>query len=424
MHSREVWSRRAFLRAGAFAAAGVAAGCAAPSPSPEGTTPAAAPLPTGTPLPVATVAPTSTATPPPTVTLEPTATTPPPTATPEPSATLSPTPASVLATAREPTATLLPPTATPASTHTPTPAATTPIVRPSRSELIAHYPGTAQSVVSAVRHAGVWDGEQIQVHVVLQMLDAAITQLTGLQDALAAWGVLFDPGEVIGIKVNTISRYTTTPTVAYAVAQRLQDTGISAEQIILFDRTDRELGDRGFTINADGPGVRCRGAKAWEQPAQVAGSTQRIHDVILGCSALINVPPLKEHSISGFTSAMKNHYGSVDSPGRLHGNSCDPYIPELNALPVIRDKTRLIVGDLLRTCPYDWNRMIKEDTIAMSFDPLAYDRFARQMLVDRREADKRPGPYITALSHYLDTAFAIGLGADREHTEVRRAVLG
>lgn len=304
----------------------------------------------------------------------------------------------------------------------PSPTAT--VALPGRADLLAHYPQTAQSVVSVVQHDGVWEGDQIRSSVVLQMLDAAITQLTGLNDALAAWRILFDPGEVVGIKVNTISRYSTTPETAYAVARRLQDAGIPAEQIILFDRSNGELKSRGFTVNADGSGVRCRGAKAWDQPTAVGESTQRIHDVMLACNALINIPPLKEHSFAGFTSALKNHYGTINGPEQLHGNHCDPYIPELNALPIIRDKTRLIVGDLLRTCPYDWNRMTKENQIAMSFDPVAHDTIARQILLDRRDADGRQGQYIVGLSHYLDTAVKLELGADTAHTEVRKAVLG
>jgi hypothetical protein len=256
------------------------------------------------------------------------------------------------------------------------------------------------------------------------MLDAAIAQLTGLNDATVAWKALFDPGETVGIKVNTISRYTTTPEVAYAVAQRLQDAGVPAEQIVLFDRSNGELAARGFTINDGGPGVQCRGAKAWAEPTTIAGSIQRLHDVLVSCDALINIPALKEHGISGFTSAMKNHYGTIDRPGQLHGNHCDPHIPALNGAPAIRAKTRLIVGDLLRTCPYDWNRMTKENTVAMSFDPVAHDFFARQVLLDRRDVDGRPGQYIAGLSHYLDTAVKLGLGASPEQTQIRESSLG
>jgi hypothetical protein len=326
------------------------------------------------------------------------------------------------------TATLIPtipsdPASTPVPTSTPTPTVPPLTAQPSRADLVAHYPQAASSVVSVVRHDGVWNGDQIQSHVVLEMLDAALIQLTGINDAVLAWGALFDPGETIGVKVNTISRYTTTPQVAYAVAQRLQEAGIPAEQIVLFDRSDIELKKMGFTVNADGPGVRCRGAKEWEQPVQVAGTTQLVHDVMLSCNALINLPALKQHGISGFTSALKNHYGTINDPGRLHGRQCDPGIPELNALPVIRDKTRLIVGDFIRSCPYDWNRMTKENLIAMSFDPVAFDGVARQVLIDRRTADGRSAGDISGMSHYVESAVGLGIGAGEENIDLRKQVL-
>jgi hypothetical protein len=349
-----------------------------------------------------------------------------PTTVPPATATLVPTATQVPATA---TPTTVPAAATateiPTATPTPLPPTATPAAAvPARGELLAHYPQAEQSVVSLIQHDGASSGDEIERAVVLQMLDAALVELTGIGDALAAWHALFDPGETVGIKVNTISRYTTSPVVAYAVAQRLQDAGLAAEQIVLFDRTEWELRGQGYTLNLDGPGVRCRGAQAWESTVDVAGVTQRIHDVALGCDALINIPALKQHGDSGFTSAMKNHYGTVSDPGRLHGNNCDPYIPAVNALPVIREKTRLIVGDFIRICPYDWNRMSVENKIAMSFDPVAHDIVARQVLVGRREADGQSAGYIEGRSHYIDTAIAQGLGADAAHLTLREKRLG
>ena len=397
-------TRRSFFKTGALAAVGLVAGCAA-LPIAETPTPSVLSAATAT---VAVTAP----------------------------ATAAATAAAISSVTSTPqaTATVLPPvtaTALPAATPTVLPTFTalpaltaTPLdVTPARTDLIAHYPQTASSVVSIVTNSGVWEGDKILSDVVLEMLDVTLVQLTGINSALAAWQTLFDPGEVIGIKVNTISRYTTTPEVAYAVAQRLQEAGIPPEQIIIFDRTDRELAARGFTLSADGPGMRCRGAKAWEQSTGVSGSTQRIHDAMLSCDALINIPPIKQHGTSGFTSAMKNHYGTVRDPGALHGGDCDPYIAALNALPVIRDKTRLIVCDALRTCPYDWDHMVRENLIMMSFDPVANDTVARQVLLDRCQADGRKGTYILERSHYLDTAFKLGLGADVAHIEERRKLL-
>ena len=407
--------RRAFLKGAALAAAGLAA--CAPPVAPEEVHSEGSPTTTSVPEPTATgrPVPTDTASPvPPSPTETPSPTAVPPTAT-RPRPTASPTQTAAPTRTPVPTPTEAKPTATPT---------VDPLVGlPARADLLAHYPKVAQSVVSIVHHPGVWSGDEIQVNVLLTMLDAAIGQLTGIQDALTAWQVLFDPGEMIGIKVNTISRYTTAPQTAYAVAQRLQDAGIPANQIILFDRTNGELTDRGFTLNDGGSGVQCRGARSWEQPVTIAGTNQKVHDVMVSCDALINLPTLKQHGTSGFSSALKNHFGTVSQPSMLHGNDCDPGIPELNALPVIRDKTRLVIGDFVRICPYDWNRMTKESLIAMSVDPLAHDYVARQILLDRIAADGRSGSYIAERSHYLDTAFQQGLGADAAHTTVRRTSL-
>ena len=430
MHPRRKLSRRAFLASGAFAAAGLAAGCASTAPPTS-----AEASPTTGPSGLATLAKEATPTEPPTSEATPTI---PATPMATASVTMSPTQAPTreatptTAATQPPTHTPAPPSATATTaatpTHTPTseptPTETLVTSTPSRENLLAHYPATAQSVLSVVQHDGVWNDDQIQEHVVLEMLDAAITLLTGLNDALAAWQVLFDPSETVGIKVNTISRYTTTPAVTYAVAKRLQEAGIPAEQIVIFDRSDGELKARGFTINADGAGVRCRGAKGWEQPVEVTGTRQGIHDVLLSCSALINIPAFKMHDMCGMSAALKNHYGSVHAPGSMHGNHCDPYIAELNAIPVIRDKTRLIVGDALRTCPYDWNRMTKENAIAMSFDPVAHDLLARRVLTERRETDGQSAGIVVERSGYLASAVELGLGADEDHIEARRAVLG
>jgi hypothetical protein len=316
------------------------------------------------------------------------------------------------------------PAPTSASVPTTQSAQATPIhAQPARADLLAHYPQAPSSPVSLVRHEGAWHGDRVQEHVALEMLDAALVELTGIGDAAAAWRALFDPGERVGIKVNAASRYTTTPEVAYAVAQRLQEAGLAPEQITVFDCTDRELTDRGYTINADGPGVRCRGPVAWEGLERVAGFRQRVHDVMRSCDALINVPALKMHDIAGFTSALKNHYGTISHPRRLHDGFCNPAIPALNALPVIRDKTRLVIGDFIRICPYNWRQMSVENLIAMSFDAVAHDAVARQVLVERCEADGRPAGGIQSKSGYLQTAVEMGLGAGLGQVDLRQVTL-
>ena len=264
-----------------------------------------------------------------------------------------------------------------------------------------------------VRHAGASSGpDDIAADVVKQMLDAAIIELTGIDDAQRAWHTLFDPTERIAIKVNTISRYTTSVPLAYAVAEKLQAIGVVAENMVIFDRRTDELQRSGYTINENGPGVRCRATGGYREPREVAGTTQRLSDILLDCDALINLPLLKQHDFSGLTFAMKNHYGSIDRPSAMHFDHCDPGIAELNALPEIRNRTRLIIGDVLRMCPINWNQAVVENALMMSFDPVAHDYIGMQILTSWLSANGGNPVGITGRAKHLATAAALGLGTN------------
>jgi hypothetical protein len=284
-----------------------------------------------------------------------------------------------------PTATARP---TRAPTPTPTPLLTpTPAVAVRRPEVIRAYPDVPSRVVQA-HHAGAWDGDALVPGALRQMLDASITQLTGLNDAREAWGSLFLPDERIAIKVNAFRNsiiFTHVPLVA-ALTDALQDAGIPAEQIVIFDYYTSELEEAGFAVNRDGPGVRCYGTDSdYTGGWMVRRSQVQLSDVLLGCSALINVPVLKSHMISGISFALKNHYGTCSNPGGLHA-SIGQSMAELNALGPIRDRTRLVVGDVLEAClryaerwPY-WQADWRGDSILMSFDSVAHDAVGYQIL--------------------------------------------
>jgi hypothetical protein len=189
------------------------------------------------------------------------------------------------------------PTATPRPTVTPKPTPVTDIRRP---DVIRMYPEVASKVVHA-RHASAWDGEELAPGAIRQMLDRAITELTGIDRASEAWAALFAPDERIAIKVNTIatSSYWTRIPVVMAVAERLQDVGVPPEQIVIFDRYTIEMEDAGFPINKGEPGVQCHGTDlSYTTNWTVIDTEVGLSDVLLGCDALINVPLLKQHTIT------------------------------------------------------------------------------------------------------------------------------
>jgi uncharacterized protein (DUF362 family) len=140
------------------------------------------------------------------------------------------------------------------------------------------------------------------------------------------------------------------------------------------------------------------------------------------CDAIVNLPTPKQHGMAGVSLALKNHYGSVDRPGSLHGNSCDPAIAELNGQAPLRDKTRLIVGAALKVSPADWNQPKREDAVLLSFDPVALDTVARDILVRQREALAMSAAPLIEQSIHLRTAQEFSLGATDpgliEHREV------
>jgi hypothetical protein len=272
--------------------------------------------------------------------------------------------------------------------------------KPSREEVLKFYPDAPSSKVVRAVHSGAWNGADLVPDVLRQMLDASITELTGLEEACDAWEVLFSPNERIAIKVNSIRGAATHPQLVMALTDCLQDAGIPAEQIVIFDRNTRELKDEGYPVNVDGPGVRCYGnGENWGASGNYTpGWTLldrdiRLSDILLSCDALINVPILKRGG-PGISFAMKNHYGTFDIPARFHGSKFERSLPELNALPPIKDRTRLTIGDVLTTQAYygllDRYEVVDiGNTILMSFDPVAFDTIGLQVVVDRLTADER-----------------------------------
>ena len=324
----------------------------------------------------------------------------------------------------------MPPTSTipPSPTPGAEPQGGTPTPALDRGALTAHWPASATSRVVAVRHSGVWVDDVPDPATVLQMLDAGLSALTDVSDVLAVWRALFDSGEQVLLKVNCIARGgPTQPAVTYAVAQRLQDAGIPAENILIFDRTDAELAAAGYTLNKGGSGVQCRGNRTYGDGAEavLTQAKVRFFQDLDACDAIVNIPTPKQHDIAGFSGALKNHYGSVDRPALLHGNRCDPAIAELNAQPIPRDKTRIIIGAALNVSPFDWNSPERENALLLSFDPVALDTTARDILVRHRQAKAQDAGFLVDGSRHLVTAQALELGATEARLiDLREVALG
>ncbi|GAJ10393.1 unnamed protein product, partial [marine sediment metagenome] len=111
------------------------------------------------------------------------------------------------------------------------------------------------------------------------------------------------------------------------------------------------------------------------------------------CTASINIPVIKPHGMTGLTATLKNHYGTIDNPSSFHDNACtNPGIPEINAIPLIRNKERLIICNALQSVFKGGNRWIPGNFwpyggIILGTDPVAVDRVCLEVINEKRQEE-------------------------------------
>ena len=242
--------------------------------------------------------------------------------------------------------------------------------------------GSGLADVVLVRNREVLDKKgRPQIDVVFEMLDAAVSRLTGKTDAVEGWRTLFNPDDVVGIKTNVWRPINTTEAVEHALKTRVRDAGVSQKNIAISDRA------------------------VLDEP------------LFQKATALINARPMRSHHWSGVGSLLKNYIMFVPDPYNYHEDSC-ARLGEIWTYPVVRDKTRLNV--LVMFTPqfhnvgphgfspkHVWNYY----GLIAGFDPVAIDTIGVQIIQGIRNqyfGEQRP---LTPSPHHIkvaDTKYGIG----------------
>jgi uncharacterized protein (DUF362 family) len=240
-------------------------------------------------------------------------------------------------------------------------------------------------------------GSDVDPHRMAALLDRAMQTWFGSNNPLDPWKQLVRPGQVVGLKVNTIAgRGLSTNTILVeAIAQRLQQAGIRPYDVVIWDRTSHELERAGFHLSSAAGVVRCTGSDAvgYEDTPEAYGSVRCCLSRILTrtCDVILNVPLLKDHGGAGVTLSMKNMYGVIHNPHDCHGDGCNPGVADVNMLPTIRKKVRFTISDATSACyhggplckpEYLW----RPDSLMVGSDPVALDYTAWQ-IIDRKRAE-------------------------------------
>lgn len=256
------------------------------------------------------------------------------------------------------------------------------------------------------------------------MLDLGFRHLTGADQSPDGPAALFSRKDRVGIKISTIGgrMISTRPELALALANLLSSSTVSEKNILIWDRTNRELREAGYRLS-DGP----NGLKIFATDTAGAGyDTELVSHLNIGSlfstiqtnfvTASISLAILKDHGLAGITAGMKNYFGAVHNPNKYHDDHCDPYIAELFDTPLVKQKHRLSILDALlvqfhRGPSYHSRWAEPCGRLIFSLDPVAADAVGWR-LVEKLRSD-RGLPSLDEEGReptYLKTAEALGLG--------------
>ncbi|NLO72730.1 MAG: DUF362 domain-containing protein [candidate division WS1 bacterium] len=290
---------------------------------------------------------------------------------------------------------------------------------------VAQEAVAVKSRVGLYTNEGLMDADTVpNLEKVLAMLDRGMMYVFGADSPETAWKQVASPQDVVALKVNCICRHlSTNPVVSYAIAQRLMDVGLPPQNIIIFDRTSRELTNAGYELVKSGTAKPyCYGTDGdYGEEFTYETFSGKLSNILLQkATVLINVPVLKTHGASQVTIALKNHFGTVHNPGACHRN-IDMTIPSISATEPIKTKTRLAILDATRACfaggpsPPPAS-MWTFKGVAVASDPVALD-FVGNRIVNNKRTSENMGPISKnpeGVATHLLNAARMGLGKASE----------
>jgi uncharacterized protein (DUF362 family) len=253
------------------------------------------------------------------------------------------------------------------------------------------------------------------------MVDEAVTTLAGETDPGRAWLKFISPADRVGIKVNCLGTrmVSTMREVAFAIADAVRDAGVPDANIVIIDMFASNMMGGRYEVRSNPSKMRIMAhkdhgyQKSWinSGPARL-----KFSDIFLWTTAIINVPPIKDHDLAGVTCNMKNMtFGVVEKPHVNH-NTINESIPHIWALEEIRSRVRLNIIDgstvLYDGGPkYNPRALVSHECIYATTDPVAMDAYALELIeLLRAENGLSTLATVKRPAKYLKLAEEMGIG--------------
>ena len=338
-------------------------------------------------------------------------------------------------------------------------------------------PGPYPGKVVAVHHPNSIVSGAYQASPVEEMIDHGMRGLTGADGGLDAWRRFFEPGDVVGIKLNPVGmpHVISAPEVLHPIIRALEAIGIPRKDILTYDRYGEQFQKAGFVewlpegvrwtsgsprnpriqldmggydpdVYMEMPLVHPEYASEYDLSDSHARRSYCARFLTKEVNKVINLCVLKHHQSAGVTLALKNmSHGLVNNVSRSHvtptANVCGIFIPAVVDLPVIRQKLVLHILDGVQGAYHGGPGRSVEDyvwehrTMYFATDPVALDKTGwRAIDAKRLEVGRAPIAFLKPDQHsrwlnaqveHIELAANFGLGVfDDEKIDLKKINLG
>ena len=215
---------------------------------------------------------------------------------------------------------------------------------------------------------------ELDKEVLARMVGEGMCELFGTAKFVEPWEMLFTPEDVVGIKANMMMLPTSRELLEILV-DNLLAVGVKDDNIYIWDRDQIGQGKEGVQ----------------KRLKRMGYDSDHLNQVVKKCTALINVPGLKTHWLSGVALSIKNWCGAIDNASSYHTEDCCSKLGLLLRKPDISSKTRLIIIDALRGLfhggpevdpQYVWNYQ----GLLLGIDHVAVDTVALKIIQAKRDS--------------------------------------
>jgi uncharacterized protein (DUF362 family) len=221
------------------------------------------------------------------------------------------------------------------------------------------------------------------------MLERAMTELTGKGDLVEAVKLFVHPQDKVCVKVNGIGtqNMATNKELVLPFVQAMVDAGVPAANITLLEQfpgyfTSTRIKPKdvpaGVVISSH---VNNDATMDWRNVP--GGRRAKFARVLTESTALINFALVKDHSIQGFTGALKNMtHGCNMNPQDFHDRHGSPQIAILASQDILRSRLRLCILDGFKLMAHGgplWKQpqfVSPHESVYVSTDPVAVDTIA------------------------------------------------